>query len=147
MIYTLSEIDIPRIVMIEEAAHISPWTDDIFKRCFEAGYHFWGIDEKQELQGFVLYSLQVGECHILNICVNPPYQGKGYGEALLTHALKQAKTEGASIAFLEVRRSNARALTLYKKLGFVEVGSRKGYYPRESGREDALVFAKDLAVS
>lgn len=147
MIYKLSEMDLPRIVLIEESAHITPWTEDIFQRCLEAGYRFLGIDQEQNLVGFVIYSLQVGECHILNLCVEVPYQGKGLGEALLQQALKQAKEEGASIAFLEVRRSNARALTLYKKLGFIQVGSRKGYYPKESGREDALIFAKDLGVA
>lgn len=48
------------------------------------------------------------------------------------------------IVFLEVRRSNKPAILLYQKLDFIQIGERKNYYSCESGREDALVFAKDL---
>ena len=143
----LSESDLVRLVVIEDAAHISPWSDDVFKRCFEAGYFLWGLKENEKLVGFVVYSLQIGECHILNICVHPDHQGQGLGHCLLVFALGAAKKDGAGIAYLEVRRSNAKALSLYKKMGFVRVGERKGYYPDENGREDALVFAKDLGVT
>lgn len=147
MIYQLQQIDLPQIVMIEESAHLNPWDEDIFKRCFEAGYYVWGLAQDKELVGFVIYSLQVGECHILNLCVNKPFQGKGFGEQLILYAMNQAKQQGATIVFLEVRRSNQPALSLYKKVGFSKVGERKDYYPKESGREDALIFAKDLGVA
>ena len=39
---------------------------------------------------------------------------------------------------LEVRRSNAAAQGLYRKLGFVDVGWRKRYY--EDNGEDALLM-------
>jgi ribosomal-protein-alanine N-acetyltransferase len=42
---------------------------------------------------------------------------------------------------LEVRPSNERALAVYKKYGFAEIGRRKGYYPAHEGqREDAIVM-------
>src|SRR5947199_351645 len=39
---------------------------------------------------------------------------------------------------LEVRKSYATAQTLYKKYGFREIGTRKGYY--SDNREDAIVM-------
>lgn len=144
--HLLSESDLSNLVRIEELAHIAPWTDDVFKRCFEAGYYFWGLTEDDKLVAFVIYSLQIGECHILNVCVHPDYQGKGFGMSLMTYALDQAKQDGAGTVYLEVRRSNTKAISLYRKIGFIRVGERKGYYPNEVGREDALIFAKDLGV-
>ena len=53
-------------------------------------------------------------------------------------------TLGAEQLFLEVRVSNVPAQGLYRKLGFVEISRRKGYYPTNGGREDAIVMQKAL---
>ncbi len=48
---------------------------------------------------------------------------------------------GAESVLLEVRPSNARALAVYERFGFAEIGRRKGYYPAHEGkREDAIVM-------
>jgi len=52
---------------------------------------------------------------------------------------------GAGKLFLEVRPSNDRAVALYRHFGFRQIGLRKAYYPAAIGREDALVFDKELA--
>ncbi len=146
-LHRLTVSDIPRLVLIEESAHKVPWTEDVFQRCFELRYHIWGLEYAEHLVGFGIYSLQVGECHILNICIHSQHQGAGFGKHLFLHMLDDAQYQGAGIAFLEVRRSNERALALYQKTGFIQVGERKGYYPNgEKGREDALVFALDLGI-
>ena len=50
--------------------------------------------------------------------------------------------EGSALAFLtlEVRPSNAAAISLYNSFGFEEVGRRKNYY--ELPREDALILTR-----
>ena len=46
---------------------------------------------------------------------------------------------------LEVRPSNERALDVYRRHGYVQIGRRKGYYPAgAAGREDAIVMRLDL---
>jgi ribosomal-protein-alanine N-acetyltransferase len=46
---------------------------------------------------------------------------------------------------LEVRPSNERALAVYRRYGYREIGRRKGYYPAHGGqREDAIVMRIDL---
>jgi ribosomal-protein-alanine N-acetyltransferase len=48
--------------------------------------------------------------------------------------------------WLEVRRSNVRAIAVYERHGFQQVGVRKGYYPAtRAGREDAIVMTLALA--
>jgi ribosomal-protein-alanine N-acetyltransferase len=139
-------LDIPQLLIVEEATQLSPWTEDVFAHCLQSGFLGWVLEDNFRILGFIISSLQAGESHILNLCVDVPFQRKGLGQQLLNHALDYAKTKDAMIAYLEVRRSNAHAIALYEKLGFVQISERKGYYPAMSGREDALVFAKDLRV-
>jgi ribosomal-protein-alanine N-acetyltransferase len=98
------------------------------------------------LRGFVLSRLAADEAEILTIAVESASRGKGVGRALLTENLRQAANAGARAMFLEVDRGNAPALALYKRLGFVVVGERAGYYRRGDGvRETAIVMRKALA--
>ena len=54
---------------------------------------------------------------------------------------------GARKMFLEVRRSNMRAISLYESFGFSEIGIRTNYYQGSSLSEDAVVMALVLPVN
>lgn len=98
------------------------------------------------LRGFVLSRLAADEAEILTIAVEAASRGKGVGRALLSENLRQATNAGAKAMFLEVDQGNAAALALYKRLGFVIVGERTGYYRRQDGpRAAAVVMRKKLA--
>lgn len=144
MLRTLFAADLPDLLVIENSVHISPWTADTFKTCFQAGYFGWVIELDKKIIAFIIISLRPDECHILNICVAREHQRHGYGKKLLLHALNHAKEQNVGIVYLEVRRSNTRAIDLYRKNHFHHVGERKGYYPTVNGKEDALVFAMSL---
>lgn len=146
MLRILSENDFSELLIIEALSHIAPWDRGTFERCWQAGYQGWVIEYNNKIIGFIIITLYAGESHILNIAIHPDFRSQGFGQQLLEHALAIAKSKGANIAFLEVRKSNDSAISLYQKLGFVQIGERKAYYPDKSGREDALVFAKDLGV-
>ena len=97
------------------------------------------------LRGFVLARLAADEAEILTIAVDQPARGKGVGRALLAENLRQAANAGARAMFLEVDADNAAALALYKRLGFVKVGERAGYYRRKDGaRATAIVMRRAL---
>jgi ribosomal-protein-alanine N-acetyltransferase len=66
---------------------------------------------------------------------------------LLYLVIRDAERLGASRMYLEVRPSNAPALRLYHRTGYVQIGRRRDYYPDVDGREDALVLALDLPWS
>ena len=84
-------------------------------------------------------------CHINNISVDPNYTNKGIGQKLLIDIMEIAKSKGSKALLLEVRQSNLAAQALYKKLGFVEYGIKKNYYPVKSkGKEDAVLMKKVL---
>ena len=137
-------VDIKAVMKVERAAYQFPWTPNIFRDCLRVGYYCCVLDNKGEIIGHAVMSYAVGECHILNLCVHPDYQGQGLGRKLILHLLDIGRRNGSRIAFLEVRLSNASAYNLYQSLGFTEVGIRKDYYPAEDGREDAMILAYDL---
>jgi len=82
------------------------------------------------------------QADVLTIAVARAYWGRGIGSALLGTLLEAAAGRGCTEVFLEVRKDNPRARTLYQRRGFEEIGVRRGYY-QPSG-VDAIVMRKDL---
>lgn len=140
----MRETDLPRIMRIERVAYTHPWTEGVFRDCLRVGYICRVVEDEKALKGYGLMSVGAGECHMLNICVSPDYQHRGYGRAIVENLLDIARRLQIETALLEVRVSNRVAYDLYLKLGFNEIGTRKGYYPAFKGREDAIVLARDL---
>ena len=71
----------------------------------------------------------------------PTYIFTGLGRFLLERIAARARSQGMASILLEVRPSNERALNVYRRYGYVEIGRRKGYYPAHEGkREDAIVM-------
>ncbi len=117
----------------------------IFRDCIRVGYYCVVVELGDEIVGHGIMSIGVGECHLLNLCIHPDYQGRGLGTILINYLLDVARWKKARIAFLEVRLSNARAFRLYRHLGFEEIGIRKNYYPAgEKLREDARILTLEL---
>lgn len=140
----MSEALLPAVMEIEQRAYQWPWTEGMFRDSLNSGYLCHVLVDAGQLLGYTVIYVAVGECHILNICVEPECHGRGLGRMLLRHALECAIDHGAAQSFLEVRPSNTAAIRLYESMGFVQVGRRKEYYPAGEQREDALVYQLDL---
>lgn len=136
--------DLDDIVAIENTVYPFPWTRGNFADSLSAGYSAWVCRVGGELIGYVVVMMAVDEAHLLNISVEKRRQGMGFGARLLRHAMSVARTQGARTLLLEVRPSNEPALELYRHFGFVRIGLRKGYYPAQEGREDAMVLVHTL---
>lgn len=140
----LKEDDLPQVAAIENSTQPVPWSDRIFKDCYRAGYPGWVMEREGKVICFTLVSMHGDECHLLNLAVDPRYQRQGYGSQILVHAINSAKQLGAMMIYLEVRETNARAIALYEKMDFIQIGTRKDYYPAFEGRENGLIYARDL---
>ncbi|WP_035832274.1 GNAT family N-acetyltransferase [Kaistia adipata] len=79
-------------------------------------------------QGFILIRTVADQAEVLTIAVAPASRGRGYGRQLMEDALRGLYRDLVPEIFLEVDEGNAAAVALYRSLGFVEVGRRKGYY-------------------
>ena len=137
--------DIGRVHQLESATNPHPWTPGIISNCLETGDHCWLLEKNGELAGYGIIMVAVGEGTLLNIAVAPNFQRQGLGQKLLNFLAGEAKRHGAEIMFLEVRISNNKAIELYLKNDFAEVGTRKNYYPAGGSREDAIVMMRDLS--
>ena len=140
---TMTHADLPSVMVIERKNYQFPWEEDIFADCFKAGYSCWVCELQDKVLGYSLLSIAVGEAHILNISVDPSEQKQGVGRKMLEHLIEVARGRAETV-FLEVRLTNAAAIALYEGMGFNEIGIRKGYYPAENGREDAIMLALEL---
>jgi ribosomal-protein-alanine N-acetyltransferase len=136
--------DLDDVLAIEDSLYPFPWTRGNFADSLSAGYSTWVCRVGGELIGYVVVMMAVDEAHLLNLSVTARRHGMGFGARLLRHSMAVARTLGARTLLLEVRPSNERALELYRHFGFVRIGVRKGYYPAENGREDAMVLVHTL---
>ena len=137
--------DIDAVVRIEQDVHAHSWTHGNFRDAIAAGNVCKVIEEKDEILGYVVLMPAYEEMQLLDISIATQHQRRGLGRWLLNEALEIAGGMGTPRMLLEVRPSNAAALALYRKTGFVEIGLRRGYYPAENnGREDAIVMELKL---
>lgn len=143
----LTEGDLPDVMAIELASYSHPWSEALFISCIEGGYINRLLVEDGRIIGYLIVSVAVGECHILNVCSVPSVRRRGAARYLLNQIFEEAKALGAEQVFLEVRPSNVNAIGLYEALGFEQVGRRKNYYPAAQGREDALVYRLGLLAN
>src|SRR3954463_5140635 len=140
------ELDLPEVAAVEQLSYAFPWSENIFRDCLRVGYTCRALDLAGQIIGYGVMSVGAGEAHILNVCVRDQFRSLGFGRRLLEHLLERATGAGVAEAFLEVRPSNLAAIRLYQRLGFEQIGIRRGYYQAADGREDAIVLKKGLAA-
>ena len=128
-----------KIALLEQQNFSAPWTKDMLRRAFaDREKVFFAAVCDGELAGYIGAQLIVDELDIFNVCVDEAFRRRGIGE-LLVRALKNAAAGlDAYRITLEVRAGNTPAISLYEKLGFVQVGRRKNYY--QNPREDAILM-------
>jgi ribosomal-protein-alanine N-acetyltransferase len=140
----MTEGRLDEVVAIERRAYGQPWTRGNFSDSLRSGYQAQLLCAGETVLGYFVAMLGVDEVHLLNITVDPPYQGQGWGRVMLDALALWARTQQAHWVWLEVRTSNTRAQEIYERQGYRRVGERKNYYPAEQGREDAIVMSYKL---
>ena len=141
-----SRADSERIAVLHARAFQKGWTAGSIAGFLTDPACAGFVAETQDAQppalaGFVLAREAAGEAEILTLAVDPRWRGRGAGHRLVQAATGWAGSRGAETMFLEVAESNAAALAVYHKYGFVAVGHRRDYYASGSGKaENALVL-------
>lgn len=131
------------VARIESEVYAYPWTLGNFIDSLNAGHSCWACTVNGELAGYAVVLIGANEAHLLNISIAGEWQGRGLGSLLLRHLMAVARPD-AGIMFLEVRPSNGNAQRLYEREGFQRIALRPKYYPSFDGREDAIIFARNL---
>jgi ribosomal-protein-alanine N-acetyltransferase len=140
----LTYADLPQVIAIERRAFPTPWSLAMFVLELSKPS---GVSLAAECNGSV-----VGYCicsrydtvwHVMNVSVDPDHRRQGVASALLGDLFARVK-EAQPRFTLEVRPSNAGAIELYGRHGFLAAGRRRRYY--QDNGEDALIMWRTPAT-
>ncbi len=145
----MSIVDLAEILAIEECSFVTPWSRNCFMEELHSDRSRMFVartaGDRRQVAGYLCAWFVADEVHILNLACHPGFRRQKVATGLLAHCLAHAGAMKIQWAYLEVRRSNDQALSLYSKYGFKPVGLRKGYYT--DTREDAIVMALAMKPS
>ncbi len=127
--------DVSEVAEIEKNSFSQPWSPQAFLDAQRDSNAVFLVaeDETGKIIGYAGMYLSPPEGEITNVAVKKENRGQGCGQKLVSAMLLQAKEHGLERIVLEVRSSNASAVHVYQKEGFVRLGVRKNFYrfPRE----------------
>jgi len=147
LIAPMTRADLDEVCAIATASFTAPWTRQIFEdelsRPFAALRVLRpGSAAGAGIRAFVSVWIVRDELHVLNLATHPSARRLGYATLLMLDVLAWAHARGVRYVTLEVRRSNAAAIRLYRGLEFDSIGIRPRYYADDD--EDAVVMMRTL---
>lgn len=136
---------IPQMVEIENLCFSAPWSYDNFICELENPFAiYFLILQDEAVCGYIGAHNILGECYITNVAVHPSFRKGGVATELLAALINFTKSENCLFLTLEVRTSNAPAISLYKKYNFKITGRRKNFYTHPT--EDAYIMTLEVTL-
>jgi ribosomal-protein-alanine N-acetyltransferase len=141
-IVPMKESHLDSLAHLESLCFSQPWSRAALEEELRNPNALFLVAESEEgaVLGYAGMHCVLGECYMDNIAVFPQARRRGVAKGLLEALLVWMERHDALFLTLEVRSSNEAAISLYRSLGFEEVGRRPGFY--SSPREDALLFTR-----
>lgn len=130
--------DLSQVVKLEKETFSQPWSEKGFEEALLREENCFIVIEDTEIYGYCGYYKVLDEAEVMNVCIRKDSRNRGLGRIMMEALIKEARDAKVSNMILEVRVSNASAIHLYEKLGFVSLGIRKDFY--EMPREDAMIM-------
>lgn len=141
-IRVMEKADISQLAELEKLCFSDPWSESAFEYELRNPLSLWLVaTDEQVVAGYVGSQTVMGEADMMNIAVAPSYRRQKIAENLVLTLIEMLNEKNAKSLTLEVRVSNTPAISLYEKLGFIQVGRRPGYY--RNPREDAYILRKE----
>ena len=136
---------VSQVAQLEKLCFSAPWSENSISSELTNPLSCWLVAlDGDRVAGYVGSQTVLDESDMMNIAVDPQYRRQSIAQALVEELVKCLARKGSRCLTLEVRASNAGAIALYGKLGFVQVGLRKNYY--RNPREDAMILRKEWTV-
>jgi [ribosomal protein S18]-alanine N-acetyltransferase len=149
----MGEADLDEVIRIEQSAGGLSWSRSLFAaELTDPDSRVWIVadapaahagDGRRRIVGYGGAILLTDEAHIANVAVLPDQRRSGIGARLVSALLEESRARGATAATLEVRTGNIAARALYRRLGFVPVGTRPAYYT-DTGEDAIIMWLHDL---
>ena len=145
MITEMNATHVAQVAELEKICFADPWSEKSVASELENIWALWLVAaEDDRVIGYIGSQTSIDETDVMNVAVHPDSRRQGVAEELIKTLVAKLKEKGSHALMLEVRASNAPAISLYEKLGFLQVGCRKNYY--RNPKEDALILRKEWEV-
>lgn len=144
-IVEMTSAHVGEIAALEKACFSSPWSEKSIAGELTNPLALWivaTVDHK--VVGYVGTQSVMNEADMMNLAVDENHRRMGIARALVEKLVALLRNNGVYALMLEVRKSNAAAISLYESMGFIQVGCRPNYY--SNPREDALILRKEWEV-
>ena len=136
---------VSQVAQLERLCFSDPWSEKSVASELENKWALWLVAlEDDAVVGYIGSQTAVDETDVMNVAVHPDYRRRGVAESLIECLIRELKNRGSHALMLEVRDSNAPAISLYEKLGFRQVGLRKNYY--HNPKEHARILRKEWGI-
>lgn len=133
--------DAPKIFEIEKECFSEPWSEKALKDSLANRNSYFTVSEiNGEIIGYAGMYFALGEGYMYNIAVKSDFRNLGVGRRIIENMIGFCKEKKLEFLSLEVRKSNYKAIKLYKNMDFCEVGMRRNFY--RNPQEDALIMTK-----
>lgn len=137
IIKTFTEKHLDDVYEIEKICFSNPWSrEDLTAQIDNETSHFLVAIVDDKVVGYMGLQIFSGEGYVTNVAVLPEYRRQGIAQKLISSQLENEM----SFITLEVRESNLSAISLYKKMGFENVGIRPKFYSNPT--ENAIIMTK-----
>ena len=141
-IIRMNESHVSAVAELERQNFSEPWPDIAVRGELTNKLALWLVAlEDGEVVGYVGSQTVLQEADMMNIAVADSHRRRGIAKMLVEELIRQLDAYQLT---LEVRASNAPAISLYEALGFQQVGLRKNYY--RNPKEDALILRKEWKI-
>ncbi len=131
--------DIPEVAALERQTFSVPWSENSFRTSLRLPDTLYlTVRQEGRLAGYCGFLQSSDEADVMNVAVAPEFRNRGVGRRMLQELMERGRGRGVLRYTLEVRQSNAAAIHLYEKLGFVFAGIRKNFY--EKPTESAVIM-------
>lgn len=142
IISLMNKSHVLQIAELEQLCFNDPWSENSIASELDNRLSLWLVAmENEKVIGYVGSQTVLGETDMMNIATHPDYRNQGVASCLINALIEALTEQGSHSLMLEVRVSNAQAIRIYEKFGFVEVGRRRNYY--RNPKEDALILRKE----
>ncbi len=137
--------DVSRICRAESEIFSSPWSEtSVTSALADPIYTVLIAESDGTFCGYLTASVCAGEAELQRIAVLPERRRSGTAKKLIEEFLRTCRDAALDEVYLEVRTSNAAAISLYQSHGFSEYALRHAYYTMPT--EDALLMKCVLCI-
>ena len=135
---------VPQAAELERLCFPDPWSERMLREHLDnqCAAAIAAMGEDGTLLGYAGLLVVLDEGYITNVAVRPAFRRQGIASELLAVFERFARANHLAFLTLEVRASNAAAVALYEKQGYVRAGLRRNYY--EHPKEDAIIMTREF---